>query len=65
MPLHEREQVSERLTGCVYAGRDLTGPASRCQFPRGETLARDAPQLVCGEPMPGGNARQNLAAFCR
>ena len=49
MPLHERDQVSEKLEDCVFSGRDLTRPVPKYRFPRGETLAREAFQLVSDE----------------
>jgi glutamate decarboxylase len=65
MPLHERETVSEQLEDCVFAGRDMARPVPKYRFPRGETLARDAFQLVSDELILDGNARQNLATFCQ
>src|ERR1700761_8127127 len=65
MPLHERETVSEVLEDCVFAGRDLTKPVPKYKFPGGETLARDAFQLVSDELILDGNSRQNLATFCQ
>ena len=65
MPLHERDVVSEQLADCVFAGRDMTKPVPKYTFPRGETLARDAFQLVSDELILDGNARQNLATFCQ
>jgi hypothetical protein len=38
MPLHERDEVSERLEDCVFAGRDMTKPIPKYRFPRTETL---------------------------
>src|SRR5437660_7715052 len=65
MPLHERDTVSEQLADCVFAGRDMTKPVPKYKFPRGETLPREAFQLVSDELMMDGNARQNLATFCQ
>lgn len=65
MPLHERDTVSEHLTDCVFAGRDMTRPVPKYKFPHGEMLPRDAFQLVSDELMLDGNARQNLATFCQ
>src|SRR6185437_3689354 len=65
MPLHERDIVAEQLTDCVFAGRDMTKPVPKYKFPGGETLARDAFQLVADELILDGNARQNLATFCQ
>jgi len=65
MPLHARETVQEQLADCVFAGRDMTRPVPKYKFPRDETLARDAFQLVADELILDGNARQNLATFCQ
>src|SRR5947199_6531342 len=65
MPLHERDIVAERMTDCVFVGRDLTKPVPKYRFPHDETLAREAFQLVSDELMLDGNARQNLATFCQ
>ncbi len=40
-------------------------PVPKYRFPRDETMARDAFQLVSDEVMLDGNARQNLATFCQ
>ena len=65
MPLHERDIVAERMTDCVFVGRDLTKPVPKYRFPHDETLAREAFQLVSDELILDGNARQNLATFCQ
>src|SRR5438477_517253 len=65
MPLHERDIVAERLTDCVFAGRDMTKPVPKYKFPPDESLARDAFQVVSDELILDGNARQNLATFCQ
>ena len=65
MPLHERDAVRQQLEDCVFAGRDLTRPVPKYRFPRDETQAREAFQVVSDELMLDGNARQNLATFCQ
>ncbi len=65
MPLHERDTVREQLADCVFAGRKLTRPVPKHEFPRDEMLSRDAFQVVSDELMLDGNARQNLATFCQ
>jgi len=65
MALHERDQVSDQLADCVFAGRDMNRPVPKYRFPREETLPREAYQLVADELMLDGNARQNLATFCQ
>ena len=65
MPLHERDTVREQMEDCVFAGRDLTRPVPKYRFPRDETQAREAFQVVADELMLDGNARQNLATFCQ
>jgi glutamate decarboxylase len=65
MPLHERDTVREQMDDCVFSSRDLTTPVPKYRFPRDETLAREAFQIVSDELMMDGNARQNLATFCQ
>jgi glutamate decarboxylase len=65
MSLHERETVREQLEDCVFSGHNAIAPVPKYRFPRDETLARDAFQLVSDEVMLDGNARQNLATFCQ
>jgi len=65
MPLHERDTIRDELDSCVFADRDLTKPVSKYRFPADGTLPRDAFQLVSDELLLDGNARQNLATFCR
>jgi glutamate decarboxylase len=65
MALHERDQVSDQLADCVFAGREMNRPVPKYRFPREETLPREAYQLVAYELMLDVNARQNLATFCQ
>ncbi|HYO20700.1 MAG TPA: glutamate decarboxylase, partial [Dermatophilaceae bacterium] len=65
MPLHQRDNVRQRLEDSVFAGHSLTTPVPKYRFPSDETLPREAFQLVADELMLDGNARQNLATFCQ
>jgi len=65
MPLHHRDIVSNRLTDCVFVGRDLTKPVPKYRFPQDSTVPGEAFQVVSDELMLDGNARQNLATFCQ
>ena len=48
MPLHERDIVAERMTDCVFVGRDLTKPGPKYRFPHDET-----PLSGCGRKSGG------------
>src|SRR5262249_20354400 len=65
MPLHHRDIVRNRLTDCVFVGRDLTKPVPKYRFPQDSTVPGEAFQVVSDELMLDGNARQNLATFCQ
>ena len=49
----------------MFSGHNVTRPVPKYRFPRDETMARDAFQVVADEIMLDGNARQNLATFCQ
>ncbi len=65
MPLHERESVRDALGDSVYPGQDLGKAMPKYEFPRRESVAGDAFQVVHDELMLDGNSRQNLATFCQ
>src|SRR5215469_826788 len=65
MTLHDRDSIRDQSEDCVFAARDMNRPIPKYRFPREETPAREAYQLVADELMMDGNARQNLATFCQ
>jgi glutamate decarboxylase len=65
MTLHDRDSVRDELDDSVFAGQDLNKAVPKYRFPKRETRADDAFQIVSDELMLDGNSRQNLATFCQ
>ena len=55
--------VRGSLLDAVFARGDLSKPMPKYKFPKTESLAADAFQVVQDELFLDGNARQNLATF--
>ena len=64
MPLHERDEVRERLDEPLFARNDIAR-LPKFRFPTGETAPEDVFQIVSDELLLDGNSRQNLATFCQ
>ena len=65
MSLHERKEVADRLLDTCFASRALAHALPKYKFPKTETMAELAFQVVKDELLLDGNARQNLATFCQ
>ena len=65
MTLHDRDSVREELDDSVFAGQDMNKAVPKYRFPKRESRADDAFQIVSDELMLDGNSRQNLATFCQ
>ncbi|QYY36240.1 glutamate decarboxylase [Ruficoccus sp. ZRK36] len=65
MSLHAKHSILSEINDEVFASSGLSGSLPKYRFPKDETAARDAYQLVHDELMLDGNARQNLATFCQ
>jgi glutamate decarboxylase len=65
MPLHERDEVRERLGEPVFARSDIATALPKYRFPEIEGNPDAVFQVVSDELLLDGNARQNLATFCQ
>ncbi len=65
MPLHERDEIRDRLSESLFAGRGMAHALPKYRFPDTEMAAETAYQAVHDELMLDGNSRQNLATFCQ
>ena len=65
MALTYRNDIRDSLLDSVFARGDLSKPMPKYKFPKTESLADDAFQVVQDELFLDGNARQNLATFCQ
>ena len=65
MALTYRNDIRDSLLDSVFARGDLQKPMPKYKFPKAESLAADAYQIVQDELFLDGNARQNLATFCQ
>src|SRR4051812_46147571 len=65
MPLHERDEVRDRIADPVFARGDIARALPKYRFPPGETDPDAAYQVVADELLLDGNSRQNLATFCQ
>ena len=65
MPLHQRDDVREKLTEPIFARSDIATALPKYHFPPLESAADDVFQVVSDELLLDGNARQNLATFCQ
>src|SRR4051794_6909721 len=65
MPLHNRDEVRDRLSEPMFARSDIATALPKYRFPAGESPPDDVYQVVSDELLLDGNARQNLATFCQ
>ena len=65
MALTYRNDIRDLILDSVFARGDLQKPMPKYKFPKTESLAADAYQVVQDELFLDGNARQNLATFCQ
>src|SRR5262245_18081514 len=65
MPLHERDDVRDRLGEPVFARSDIATALPKYRFPETEGNPDAVFQVVSDELLLDGNARQNLATFCQ
>ena len=65
MALTYRNDIRDSILDSVFARGDLQKPMPKYKFPKTESLAADAYQVVQDELFLDGNARQNLATFCQ
>jgi glutamate decarboxylase len=65
MPLHEREQIRDRLNEPLFSRGDIAGALPKYRFPPLECDPHAVFQVVADELLLDSNARQNLATFCQ
>ena len=68
MPLHERNEVHEKLheaAESLFASEDMARALPKYRFPEQEALPDFAFQAIKDELLLDGNSRQNLATFCQ
>jgi len=65
MALHSKQSIKSNIDDEVFASHDASITLPKYRFPKAESSARDALQLVRDELLLDGNSRQNLATFCQ
>ena len=65
MPLHHKSKIRHGLADEVYSCPVLSHPLPKYRFPKHESPAAAAFQVIHDELLLDGNSRQNLATFCQ
>jgi glutamate decarboxylase len=65
MPLHERNDIRDRLNEPLFARNDIATALHKYRFPTRESNPEAIFQVVADELLLDGNSRQNLATFCQ
>ena len=65
MAVHDKNSIEGRIDDEVYASTDLSISIPKFKFSVQEQNPRNAYTIVHDEFMVDGNARQNLATFCK